>query len=211
MLLLQHPVLCWYLSSGPVIVLPDGWVRRQLCEPLSVLFQAVAHLPPTLSQLLLQAFFTDSLHGEQLLAPFPLSSVLRAPHPACPFRFLVYYSGFFVFFCFAGLGSVCPGAMLVYPRGDCGNTACHLFTHLWSASPNQVWSWHLVVREPFCFLSVMFCGEALCRLGVQVARVLLILCGFSAKCGSSISARFLIYGAHAVCVLPLVAILDLSQ
>jgi hypothetical protein len=33
------------------------WVRRQLCRPLSALFQAVAHLPPVASQLLLQALF----------------------------------------------------------------------------------------------------------------------------------------------------------
>jgi hypothetical protein len=32
---------------------------------------------------------------------------------------------------------------------------------------------------------------------------------FSAKCGSSLSARFLIYGVHAICFLPLVTILDL--
>jgi hypothetical protein len=31
---------------------------------------------------------------------------------------------------------------------------------------------------------------------------------FSAKCSSSISAKFLIYGAHTVCFCPLVAILD---
>jgi hypothetical protein len=41
-------------------------------------------------------------------------------------------------------------------------------------------------------------------------RVLLLLTGFfPAKFGSSISARFLIYGVHDVCFLPLVAILDL--
>jgi hypothetical protein len=34
---------------------------------------------------------------------------------------------------------------------------------------------------------------------------------FSAKCGSSISAKFLIYGAHAVCFCPLVTILDPKQ
>jgi hypothetical protein len=32
---------------------------------------------------------------------------------------------------------------------------------------------------------------------------------FSAKCGSSISAKFFIYRAHAVCFCPLVVILDL--
>jgi hypothetical protein len=31
---------------------------------------------------------------------------------------------------------------------------------------------------------------------------------FSVLCGSSVSARFLIYGSHAVCFLPLVTILD---
>jgi hypothetical protein len=33
-------------------------------------------------------------------------------------------------------------------------------------------------------------------------------CFISVKCGSSISARFLIHGAHAVCFCALVAILD---
>jgi hypothetical protein len=36
-------------------------------------------------------------------------------------------------------------------------------------------------------------------------------CFFSAKCGFSISAKFLICGAHAVCFFPLVAISDLLQ
>jgi hypothetical protein len=55
----------------------------------------------------------------------------------------------------------------------------------------------------------MWQGEALCELGVQGVRTLLIFGGFfSAKCGSSVSARFLIYGSHAVCFLPPVAILD---
>jgi hypothetical protein len=33
-------------------------------------------------------------------------------------------------------------------------------------------------------------------------------CFFSAKCGSSVSAKFLFYGAHTVCFLPLATILD---
>jgi hypothetical protein len=93
-------------------------------------------------------------------------------------------------------------AFLVYPRGDCGSTECHLFTYLWSVSPEQVWSWPLVAQKSSWFLSVTWCGEALCRLRVQGVGVLLILGVFiSAKCGSSVSARFLIYGAHAVCFL----------
>jgi hypothetical protein len=41
------------------------------------------------------------------------------------------------------------GALLVYPRGGCGNTSCHLFAHLlvcW-ISPKHVWSWHLVTQK----------------------------------------------------------------
>jgi hypothetical protein len=36
-------------------------------------------------------------------------------------------------------------------------------------------------------------------------------CYFSAKCGSNISAKFLIYGAHTACFCILVAILDITD
>jgi hypothetical protein len=52
--------------------------------------------------------------------------------------------------------------------------ASYLLT-CWSASPNQVWSQHLVAQEPFCFLSVMLYGEALYGLGVRGVRLLLLL------------------------------------
>jgi hypothetical protein len=66
-----------------------------------------------------------------------------------------------------------------------------------------------VAWEPSCFLSVKWRGEALYGLGVWGVGVLFLLgVFFSAKCGSSISARFLIYGARVVCFLPLVTILD---
>jgi hypothetical protein len=42
-------------------------------------------------------------------------------------------------------------------------------------SPKQVWSWHLVVWEPSCFLSVTWHGEALYGLGVQGVEVLILL------------------------------------
>jgi hypothetical protein len=44
-----------------------------------------------------------------------------------------------------------------------------------SGSPHQVWSQHLVVLEPSSFLSVVWCGEAFYRLGVQHFRVLFLL------------------------------------
>jgi hypothetical protein len=63
----------------------------------------------------------------------------------------------------------------------------------WSVSPKQVWSRCLEVSESSCFLSVTWHGEALYGLGVQGVRVLLLLGDFfAAKCGSRVSARFLI-------------------
>jgi hypothetical protein len=67
---------CWYLSSSSVVVSPGCWARRQLCELLPVLFQAVAHLLPSVSCLLLQALFSESLHGELTLFPSLVDGVL---------------------------------------------------------------------------------------------------------------------------------------
>jgi hypothetical protein len=53
----------------------------------------------------------------------------------------------------------------------------------------------------------MWNGDALYRLRVQGVGVFLLLgVFFSAKSGSSISAKFLVYMAHTVCFLSLVAI-----
>jgi hypothetical protein len=46
------------------------------------------------------------------------------------------------------------------------------------------------------------------RLGAQGVGMFLLLGVFLAKCGSSLSARFLIYRAHAVYFFPLVATLN---
>jgi hypothetical protein len=77
-----------------------------------------------------KALFAESSCIIRLLAPPP--SLANSKHPAliasCPFLFLVYYSGFFFFF--GGVGVSLQGALLFYPRGDCGNTVCHLFAHL---------------------------------------------------------------------------------
>jgi hypothetical protein len=58
-----------------VVVSPGGWVWRQLCEPLSALFEAVAHLPLTVSRLLLQALFVAVHRGEPSLSPSPAGFV----------------------------------------------------------------------------------------------------------------------------------------
>jgi hypothetical protein len=118
------------------------------------------------------------------ICPSSLLGVLRAPHPLCCMCFSVpclLISFFFV--CVWGAGhrsvqvghqSVCwfiPGVAMGIPRVAC------LFT-CWSASPKQVWNWHLVAQKPSCFLSVTWYGETLYRLGVQGLGVLLLLGGF---------------------------------
>jgi hypothetical protein len=73
----------------------------------------------------------------------------------------VYYSDFFFF---AGQG-------VSLSMGLCW------FIYLlicWSASPQQVWSQHLAVQEPSCFLSVTWREETLYGLGVQGVRILLL-------------------------------------
>jgi hypothetical protein len=172
----------------------------------------VAHPLPIVSWLLFQSLFTESSHGEHLLAPPPFSGALRAPCPLFCESFSV--PGLSFSFCFhfgflQGRSQSVQGTMLVYPKGGYRSTACCLFAHLLVASPKQVWSQCLVAEEPSWFLSVTWHGEALCWLEVWGVRVLLILgVFFPAMCGSSVSARFLIYRAHAVCFLPLVTIFD---
>jgi hypothetical protein len=89
----------------------------------------VAHLLPTASHLLLQALFTESLHGEQLLAPPPFSSALKAPCLLCCMPFPVPYL-LFSFFWGGGGGQSVQGSLLVYTKGGCESTMCCLFAHL---------------------------------------------------------------------------------
>jgi hypothetical protein len=76
-------------------------------------------------RLLLQALFTKILHGKLSLPPSPVCSEYPTSSAAYHFQFLFYYSGFFLW---RG-GQSDQGAMLVYPRGGCGSTVCHLFAH----------------------------------------------------------------------------------
>jgi hypothetical protein len=142
------------------------------------------------------------------LFPSPVGSEHPALSVACPFQFLVYYS---VFFLWGGSQSV-QGAMLVYPRRSCGNTACRLFAHLLvcfsqaGLEPASVSVGALLVSQ--CNMA----RRSFVQAGVSECQSFASSWWFfSAKCGSSIPARFLIYGSHAVCFLPLVAILDPSK
>jgi hypothetical protein len=104
-------------------------------------------------------------------SPLLLFAYSTPPPLLCvSFQFLVYCSVFFL----QGGGSVCPGAMLVYPMSSWGNTVwcLALICLVCQMSLKQVWSWCLAAREPFCFLSVTWYAEALYRLGVLPNMVL---------------------------------------
>jgi hypothetical protein len=189
-------------------------VRRQLCELLSALFQTAAHLPPTASYLLLQALFTETSSGEQLVAPpafsgggacllatfavsvywmftwraapcfSPLLRCTQSTLPPCcvsfsvpcllfSFRFFVFV---FVFFCEAGV-SLSRGLCWFVPGVAVGVPCAAYLLTCWSESPKQIWSRHLLAQEPSWFLSVTWCGEALCGLWAQGVGVLLLLDG----------------------------------
>jgi hypothetical protein len=133
-----------------------------------------------------------------------------APLLCVSFQFLVYCS--VVVFFFGVGGSVCPGGYAGLSQGWLGNIGwCLLLTCLDSQmSPKQVWSQHLAAPGALLFSqckvawrSFVWARSSGC-LSFDSPWLFI-----SAKCGSSISARFLIHGAHAVCFCTLVAILDL--
>jgi hypothetical protein len=119
-----------------------------------------------------------------------------------------------IFCCFFFMGAlVCQGAVLVYPRCGWGNSVwCLVLTCLvCQMTPKQVWSQRLAVLEPSCFLHVMWCGEALYELEVDGVSFDSSWFFISTKCGSSVPAKFLIYGAHSVYFYALVAYLPLHK
>jgi hypothetical protein len=130
------------------------------------------------------------------------------PSVACSFSCpCLLFKGFF-----CGIrGLVCPGGYAGLSQGCLWEYHMMLGAHLLVCrmSPKQVWSKSLVVWESSYFLSVMWCGEALYRLGVQGVEVLILLGAFFlSSVAPSVSARFLIYRAHAICFCTLVTILD---
>jgi hypothetical protein len=173
---------------------------------MSALFQASAHQPPTISLSAFPHFVYSKFTCSSAPCPSPPSLVHSVHLALCCVSFSVPCLLFS--FCFCGVGGQSVHrAMLVYPRGSCGNTIWRLFAHLLVCISKQVWSQCLVAWEPSCFLSVMWCAEALYVLGVQGVVPLFFF--FSTKCGSRVSGKIFIYGAHAVCFHPLVTILDL--
>jgi hypothetical protein len=108
-----------------------------------------------------------------------------------------------------GRGQSVLGDMLVYLRHGCGSDECHLFAHL------------LICISQADLDPVSGGAGALLVSQCNVAWRSFLQAGgwgfwsfasswwfLSAKCGSSVSARFLIYRSYTFCFLPLVAIFD---
>jgi hypothetical protein len=151
---------------------------------------------------------TVSSHGDQLLAYPSFSGVLRAPpsSAACSFLVPCLLFSFVLFVCLWSRESVCPGAYA-------------------GISQEWLWEYHMpLVCSPVGLLDVSQAGlepasggpGALLFSQCNVVQAGVSGCGspgsswcfFSAKYGSSVSAKFLIYGAHAVCFCILVTILN---
>jgi hypothetical protein len=142
--------------------------------------------------------------------PFPLLRCAYSTPPPLlhvPFQVLIYCS--VCLFCRVGGQSV-HRAMLVYPRGGCGNTAWHLVLTCWSARclPSKL----ELTSGSMGALQFSQCNVAWRNFvwaGSSGGRSFdSFWCFISAKGGSRVSAWFLIYRAHTVCFCTLVAILD---
>jgi hypothetical protein len=122
-----------------------------------------------------QPLFTEGSLTDQLLVPPCFSSALSATPPLC--CVLVFNSLFIVqFSLFAGEGQFAQG-LCWFILGVDGVNCVMLGTHLLvcQMSPKQVWSQCLAAQQRSCFLSVTWCGDAFCRLGVQDVEVLILL------------------------------------
>jgi hypothetical protein len=183
----------------------------ELCGLLSALFQAVAYHPPTVSPSAFPVFFYWKFTQRSAPCSSPL---LWCTQCTLPLLLHVLFSSLFIielFFFFQGRGQSSQGAMLIYPRGSCGNAACCLFAHLLfcisqaDLEPVSGSAGALLLSQcNVAWRSFVQAGGSGCQSFYYSWWF------FSAKYGSTISANFLIYGAHTVCFCPLVTILDPS-
>jgi hypothetical protein len=134
-------------------------------------------------------------------------SLVPSKHPAlfaaCPFQFLVCYS---IFFCRVGV-SLSWGLCWFIPGVAVGIWWATYLLTCWSASPKQVWMgiWQHGIPG---FSVLCECSTFVWVGGLGCQSFASSWWFFSGKCGSSFSGRVLFYGAHSVCFLPLVTILD---
>jgi hypothetical protein len=185
-----HWLRWWALWTAVCPISGSGW-SLALCGPSCL----SSHL------------FTDGPCGDQFLAPPCLFNELSTSCPLC----CVFSVHCLLLSFFCGQGQSAQGAMLAYLRGGWGNTTWHLtFTCLvCQMSLKQIWSWQLAVMATLLFSQCNVVGWSFLwdrSSGCQSFDS--PWCFISAKCSSSVSARFWSHGAHTVCFCALVTILD---
>jgi hypothetical protein len=156
-----------------------------------------------LALLSFQSLFTETLRGDHLLAlpPSLVHSEHPAPSAACSFSVSCLL---FTFFCGVGVSmsrGLCwfiPGVVVGIPYAAYLLTCWACVSQLASGSVQAL----LFFQCNVAWRSFVWAAHSGCHSFDSSS------CFFSAKCGSSISAKFLIYGAHVVCFCPLAAILD---
>jgi hypothetical protein len=184
----------------------------ELCGLLTALFQAMSYHLPVVGP----SAFPGFVYWKFLWRYTPCSSSLfwcsystLPPQLHVPFQFLVYYSGFFFL---SGGESVCPGGYAGLSQGWLWEYCMMLVLTCWSARclpsrclPASDRMGALLVSQcNMVWGSFVWAGGSGCQ-GIDFS-----CCFFCpVKSGSSISARFLNYRAHAVCFCTLVVILDL--
>jgi hypothetical protein len=134
-----------------------GFVYKKFCGE-----QLIVSLPSLVEgcacQLLLQALFNKSSHGDISLpfSPSLMCSEHPSPSATCPFQFLLYCLLFSFSFCQTGVNpssGLCWSMSGVAVRAQC---AAYLLI-CWSASPKQIWNWPLAGMEA---LLVSHCNVA---------------------------------------------------
>jgi hypothetical protein len=173
---------------------------NELCGPLSILFQAVAYHLPAVEPSAFPVFVYW-----KFLAPTPFSSLLTAPCPLCCVFLFSSLLIIQIFFARWGVSlprglcwfipGVAVGILICSPVGllDVSQVGLELVSGgmgaLLFSQCNVAWRSFVWVGGSGCWsFDSSWC----------------FICG---KCGSSVSARFLIYRAH-ICFCTLVAILD---
>jgi hypothetical protein len=145
--------------------------------------------------------------GSLPLSP-SLEHAFNVPSPllCVSFQLLVYCSIFFLW------GFSLPmGLCWFIPGVAGGNTTWFLVLNclVCLKSPQQVWSWHLAAVWALLFSQCNVVWRSfLWARGPGCRSFDSPWCFIFSKCVSSISARFLIHGAHAVCFCSLVSILS---
>jgi hypothetical protein len=181
----------------------------ELCGPLPALSQVVAYQWPAVGPPAFLAFVYWKFTWRLAPSPFPL---LLCAFNFQPSLLCASFNLLFIQFFVCGGGQPTQGAILVYPRGGWRNTTwCLVLTCLvCRISPKQVWNQCMAAVGALLFSQCNMEWRSFPLERVQWCWSFdSPWCFISAKCGFSVSARFLNHRAHAVCFCILVIILDL--